>query len=160
MLFPDERARAACPVIAITGTNGKTTVTRMIAHIYSTMQQYVGMTTTDGIYFDGCAGSKGDCSGPRSAEAVLQHPDVEVAVLETARGGILRSGLAFDQCTGRRRHEHQRRPSRPRRHRQRPRRLARVKQVVIESVARERLRACSTPTTRSSPRWPRTAPAR
>ncbi|MDQ2806924.1 MAG: cyanophycin synthetase [Chloroflexota bacterium] len=97
MLFPPERP-GRIPLIAITGTNGKTTVTRMITAVYATMRQFVGMTTTDGIYFDGCLRVSGDCSGPRSAEAVLQHPDVEVAVLETARGGILRSGLGWDKC--------------------------------------------------------------
>jgi cyanophycin synthetase len=69
----------------------------MITHIYTTMQKYVGMTTTDGIYFNGVRRVKGDSAGPRSAESVLQHPLVEVAVLETARGGILRSGLAWDR---------------------------------------------------------------
>ncbi|MDQ5824363.1 MAG: cyanophycin synthetase [Chloroflexota bacterium] len=98
MLFP-ENTPARVPLIAITGTNGKTTVTRMIAHIYSTMRKFVGMTTTDGIYFNGVRRVKGDSAGPRSAESVLQHPLVEVAVLETARGGILRSGLAWDRST-------------------------------------------------------------
>jgi len=133
LLFPD-RTSARVPLIAITGTNGKTTVTRMIAHIYSTMKMYVGMTTTDGIYFGGIRRVRGDCAGPRSAEAVLQHPMVEVAVLETARGGILRSGLAFDKAQvgvvlniaadhlGLEGIET-------------PERLARVKRVVIESVA-------------------------
>lgn len=97
MLFDDGRPYRI-PIIAITGTNGKTTVTRMIASIFATMRKYVGMTTTDGIYFDGKLRVTGDCSGPRSAQAVLQHPDVEIAVLETARGGILRNGLAWDQC--------------------------------------------------------------
>jgi cyanophycin synthetase len=96
MLFPPG-SQARVPLIAVTGTNGKTTVTRMIAHIYSTMQKYIGMTTTDGIYFGGVRRVKGDSAGPRSAESVLQHPMVEVAVLETARGGILRSGLAWDR---------------------------------------------------------------
>src|SRR5205085_1599190 len=91
--------QARVPLIAVTGTNGKTTVTRIIGHIYATMKKFVGMATTDGIYFDGIRRVKGDCSGPRSAEAVLQHPRVEVAVLETARGGILRGGLAWDEST-------------------------------------------------------------
>lgn len=133
MLFPG-KTTARVPLIAITGTNGKTTVTRMIAHIYSTMKMYVGMTTTDGIYFGGVRRVKGDCAGPRSAEAVLQHPMVEAAILETARGGILRSGLAFDKCAvgmvlnvasdhlGLEGIET-------------PERLARVKRVVLESVA-------------------------
>lgn len=98
MLFPHV-APSRVPLIAVTGTNGKTTVTRMIGHVYSTMKKFVGMTSTDGIYFDGVRHEKGDCSGPRSAEAVLQHPEVEVAVLETARGGILRSGLGWDRST-------------------------------------------------------------
>jgi cyanophycin synthetase len=97
MLFPGEAIDARVPLIAVSGTNGKTTVTRMLAHIYATMQKYVGMTTTDGIYFNGVRRVKGDSAGPRSAESVLQHPLVEVAVLETARGGILRSGLAWDR---------------------------------------------------------------
>jgi cyanophycin synthetase len=97
MLYDDERPYRI-PIVAISGTNGKTTVTRMIAGIFATMHKYVGMTTTDGIYFNGVMRVKGDCSGPRSAQAVLQHPDVEVAVLETARGGILRNGLGWDRC--------------------------------------------------------------
>jgi cyanophycin synthetase len=97
MLFPPG-TQARVPLLAVTGTNGKTTVTRMIAAVYATMHKFVGMTTTDGIYFGGRMSVAGDCSGPRSAEAVLQHPDVEVAVLETARGGILRSGLGWDRC--------------------------------------------------------------
>jgi len=92
-------AQTRVPLIAVTGTNGKTTVTRMIAHVYSTLHKFVGMTCTDGIYFNGVRHVKADASGPRSAEAVLQHPQVEVAVLETARGGILRSGLAWDRST-------------------------------------------------------------
>jgi cyanophycin synthetase len=96
MLFP-KGAPARVPLIAVTGTNGKTTVTRMIAHTYMTMNKFVGMTSTDGVYFNGVRRVKADASGPRSAESVLQHPLVEVAVLETARGGILRSGLAWDQ---------------------------------------------------------------
>ena len=98
MLFP-EGSQARVPLIAVTGTNGKTTVTRMIANVYHAMGKFVGMTTTDGIYFNGVRSEKSDASGPRSAEAVLQHPLVEVAVLETARGGILRSGLAWDRST-------------------------------------------------------------
>jgi cyanophycin synthetase len=143
MLFPSEpgarapfESNARIPLIAISGTNGKTTVTRMVTHIYTTMQKYVGMTTTDGIYFNGVRRVKGDSAGPRSAESVLQHPLVEVAVLETARGGILRSGLAWDRSLvsvvlniandhmgleGIDTLE----------------RLARVKRVIIESVSRE-----------------------
>ncbi|MDQ3704062.1 MAG: cyanophycin synthetase [Chloroflexota bacterium] len=96
MLFP-KGAPSRVPLIAVTGTNGKTTVTRMIAHTYRTMNKFVGMTSTDGVYFNGVRRVKADASGPRSAESVLQHPLVEVAILETARGGILRSGLAWDQ---------------------------------------------------------------
>jgi cyanophycin synthetase len=97
MLYPGETP-ARIPLIAITGTNGKTTVTRLISHMYETARWVVGMTCTDGTYINKKLVMKGDCSGPRSAQAVLLHPHVEVAVLETARGGILREGLAFDQC--------------------------------------------------------------
>ena len=86
------------PVISITGTNGKTTVTRMIGHIWSAAGYRVGMTTTDGIYINGECIMPGDTTGPASARIVLNDPTVEVAVLETARGGILRGGLAFDRC--------------------------------------------------------------
>lgn len=86
------------PVISITGTNGKTTVTRMIGHIWSAAGYQVGMTTTDGIYINGECIMPGDTTGPASARIVLNDPTVEVAVLETARGGILRGGLAFDRC--------------------------------------------------------------
>ena len=133
MLFPRD-AQTRVPLIAITGTNGKTTVTRIVAHIYSTMKKFVGMTTTDGIYFDGVRRVTGDCSGPRSAEAVLQHPRVEVAVLETARGGILRSGLGWDRSTVsvvlNVSNDHLGLDGI-----ETPERLARVKRVVIESVS-------------------------
>jgi cyanophycin synthetase len=98
MLYPD-RSPARIPIIAVTGTNGKTTVTRLIAHMYATARKVVGMTTTEGTYIGRERIIKGDCSGPQSARAVLLHPRVEVAVLETARGGILREGLAFDWCS-------------------------------------------------------------
>lgn len=97
MLYPGE-APSRIPIIAVTGTNGKTTVTRLIAHMYDTARWSVGMTCTDGTYINRERIIEGDCSGPRSAQAVLLHPRVEVAVLETARGGILREGLAFDRC--------------------------------------------------------------
>lgn len=84
------------PIISITGTNGKTTTTRMIGKILSDRTLNVGMTTTDGIYVGGKLLIKGDTTGPESARIVLRHPEVQVAVLETARGGILRSGLAYD----------------------------------------------------------------
>jgi cyanophycin synthetase len=98
MLYPD-RAPSRIPIIAVTGTNGKTTVTRLIAHMYETARMVVGQTSTEGTYIGKEKILEGDCSGPRSAKAVLLHPCVEVAVLETARGGILREGLAFDWCT-------------------------------------------------------------
>lgn len=86
------------PITAITGVNGKTTTTRLIAHILSCTRRCVGMTCTEGIYIDGRRVEAGDCSGPLSARAVLGDPRVEAAVLETARGGILRAGLGFDRC--------------------------------------------------------------
>src|SRR5215210_7709085 len=98
MLYPN-RAPARIPIIAVTGTNGKTTVTRLISHMYATAHQVVGMTCTEGAYIAGERIMAGDCSGPKSAQAVLLHPRGEVAVLETARGGILREGLAFDACS-------------------------------------------------------------
>jgi cyanophycin synthetase len=97
MLYPDN-SPARIPIIAVTGTNGKTTVTRLISHMYETARRVVGMTCTDGTYINKEVIMEGDCAGPRSAQAILLHPHVEVAVLETARGGILREGLAFDQC--------------------------------------------------------------
>lgn len=86
------------PVVAVSGTNGKTTTVRLIAHILTTNKYRVGMTSTDGVYIQNERIDTGDCSGPRSARNVLMHPDVDVAVLETARGGILREGLGFDRC--------------------------------------------------------------
>ena len=86
------------PVVAVTGTNGKTTTTRLIAHLFATLGLKVGMTNTDGVYIDGRQTDSGDCSGPKSARNVLMHPDVEAAVFETARGGVLREGLGFDRC--------------------------------------------------------------
>lgn len=86
------------PVVAVTGTNGKTTVTRLIAHLLATSGLRVGMTNTDGVYVNGRQTDSGDCSGPRSARNVLMHPDVDAAVFETARGGVLREGLGFDRC--------------------------------------------------------------
>ncbi|QBE66526.1 cyanophycin synthetase [Pseudoduganella lutea] len=86
------------PVVAVTGTNGKTTTVRLIAHLIASSGLRVGMTNTDGVYVNGRQIDSGDCSGPRSARNVLQHPDVDAAVFETARGGILREGLAFDRC--------------------------------------------------------------
>jgi cyanophycin synthetase len=86
------------PIVGVTGTNGKTTVTRLIAHILRGSGLRVGMTCTDGLYVDGRRIEARDCSGPQSARAVLLNPAVEAAVLETARGGILREGLGFDRC--------------------------------------------------------------
>lgn len=98
MLYPNN-APSRIPIVAVTGTNGKTTVTRLVAHMFETTKKLVGMTTTEGTYIDGERIIQGDCSGPQSARAVLLHPYVEAAVLETARGGMLREGLAFDSCT-------------------------------------------------------------
>ena len=93
------RARKSrVPIVAVTGTNGKTTTVRMISHIMKTAGRRVGMTTTDGIYIDGTQILAGDMSGPTSAQMVLKNPTIDYAVLETARGGILRSGLGFDRC--------------------------------------------------------------
>ncbi|MBI5862025.1 MAG: cyanophycin synthetase [Rhodocyclales bacterium] len=86
------------PLVAVAGTNGKTTTVRLIAHLQTVAGRRVGMTTTDGVYIAGRRIDSGDCSGPKSARNVLLHPDVDAAVLETARGGILREGLAFDHC--------------------------------------------------------------
>jgi cyanophycin synthetase len=86
------------PVVAVTGTNGKTTTVRLITQVLRRSGMCVGMTNTDGVYVDDYCVDTGDCSGPRSARSVLHHPDVDAAVLETARGGILREGLAFDRC--------------------------------------------------------------
>ena len=97
MLFP-ERISSRIPIVAITGTNGKTTTTRLTAHIYRQTGKVVGFTATDGIYIQEYLVEAGDNTGPYSAGAILKDPTVEVAVLETARGGILRSGLAFDSC--------------------------------------------------------------
>jgi len=86
------------PVVAVTGTNGKTTTVRLTSHLLNTSGLRVGMTNTDGVFVNGRQMDSGDCSGPRSARNVLLHPDVDAAVLETARGGMLREGLAFDRC--------------------------------------------------------------
>lgn len=97
MMFPgDETGRI--PIVAITGTNGKTTTSRLMAHMAKAAGHYVGFTTTDGIYLNGELIAKGDFTGPKSTEVILAEKSVDFAVLECARGGILRSGLAFDQC--------------------------------------------------------------
>ncbi len=97
MLFPPG-TNPRIPVIAITGTNGKTTTTRLIAHIAKSMGHKVGFTTSDGIYIQNRMVEKGDTTGPFSARFVLRDPTVDFAVLECARGGILRGGLGFDYC--------------------------------------------------------------
>ena len=97
MLFPPGTP-TRIPIVAITGTNGKTTTTRLIAHIFSQVYNAVGFTTTDGIYIGDRLLEKGDTTGPQSAQIILQDPTVDIAILETARGGILRSGLAFQHC--------------------------------------------------------------
>ncbi|MDJ0580383.1 cyanophycin synthetase [Crocosphaera sp.] len=97
MLFPPETP-SRVPIVAITGTNGKTTTTRLTAHIYRQTGKVVGYTSTDGVYIGDYLVEKGDNTGPFSASMILKDPTVEVAVLESARGGILRSGLAFDSC--------------------------------------------------------------
>ncbi len=94
MLFPPG-SPARIPIYAVTGTNGKTTTVRMLAHIHKLAGATVGLTTTDGVYVDGQLTVAGDMTGPTSARLVLRDPAVDVAVLETARGGILRSGLGF-----------------------------------------------------------------
>ena len=94
----DENDDGRIPIIAVTGTNGKTTTVRLTAHLLSESGLRTGMTNTDGVYVNGVQIDSGDCSGPRSARNVLSHPDVDAAVFETARGGILREGLAYDRC--------------------------------------------------------------
>lgn len=96
MFAPGETGRI--PIVAVTGSNGKTTATRFIAHLFASQGKVVGMTCTDGIFIGQRKIETGDCSGPKSARAVLMNPSVEAAVLETARGGILREGLGFDLC--------------------------------------------------------------
>ena len=97
MLFPDE-ATARIPTVAVTGTNGKTTTTRMVAHLLRAAGHVVGLTTTDGIYVGDRLLAAGDMAGPASARAILRHPLVSAAALECARGGIVREGLGFDRC--------------------------------------------------------------
>jgi len=97
MLYPPGKS-TRIPIIAVTGTNGKTTTTRLIAHIVKSNGTRVGFTTSDGIYVQNTMLMKGDTTGPVSAEFILRDPTVEFAVLETARGGILRAGLGFKRC--------------------------------------------------------------
>jgi cyanophycin synthetase len=93
-LYPTGNGRI--PIVSVTGTNGKTTVTRLIAHILAESNSTIGMTTTDGIWVGRRQIASGDTTGPRSAATILFDPDVDVAVLETARGGIVRNGLGYD----------------------------------------------------------------
>jgi cyanophycin synthetase len=97
MLYPPG-SEATIPVIAITGTNGKTTTARLTAHLFRHTGRTVGFTTTDGVYLQNRLVMEGDMTGPFSANIILSNPTVDVAVLETARGGILRAGLGFDEC--------------------------------------------------------------
>src|SRR5688572_26530242 len=97
MLYPPG-APTTIPVVSVTGTNGKTTTVRLIAHIFRHTGKTVGFTTTDGVYLNNRLVMEGDMTGPFSANILLSNPTVDVAVLETARGGILRAGLGFDEC--------------------------------------------------------------
>jgi len=97
-LFPRDSSRGRIPIIAVTGSNGKTTVVRLLQHILTEAGYSVGATTTDGVYIGDQRIMRGDSAGPRSARVVLGDPAVEAAVLETARGGMIRSGLFFDCC--------------------------------------------------------------
>ncbi|WP_414549803.1 cyanophycin synthetase [Anabaena sp. CCY 0017] len=97
MLFPNQQS-GLIPILSVTGTNGKTTTTRLLAHIYKQTGKVVGYTTTDGTYIGEYLVESGDNTGPQSAHVILEDPTVEVAVLETARGGILRSGLGFENA--------------------------------------------------------------
>lgn len=96
MLFPTGHGRL--PIIAITGTNGKTTTSRLTSHIVGSAGYKVGFTTSDGVYIQNQLMMEGDCTGPKSSEFVLRDPTVDFAVLECARGGILKNGLAFQTC--------------------------------------------------------------
>src|SRR5215831_14416633 len=98
MLFPPGTP-TRIPIASITGTNGKTTTARMVAHVLKLAGHTVGLTTTDGVYINGQLSVKGDMTGPISARMVLRDPSVDVAVLETARGGILRRGLGYRKCS-------------------------------------------------------------
>ncbi|HET6762667.1 MAG TPA: cyanophycin synthetase, partial [Longimicrobiaceae bacterium] len=97
MLFPAGTPRRI-PIAALTGTNGKTTTARMLAHLFKMKGSHVGLTTTDGVYIDGVRTVEGDMTGPTSARMVLRDPNVDVAVLETARGGLLRAGMGYRRC--------------------------------------------------------------
>ena len=98
MLFPPG-SPSRIPIAAITGTNGKTTTTRMVGHIFKMTGSHVGLATTDGVYIDGHLSVEGDMTGPTAARIVLRDPSVEVAVLETARGGLLKRGMGYRHAT-------------------------------------------------------------
>jgi cyanophycin synthetase len=123
------------PVVSVSGVNGKTTTTRLIAHVLTTSGLCVGMTNTDGVFVGGRQTDSGDCSGPKSARNVLAHPHVQAAVLETARGGVLREGLGYDKCAvavvtniGEGDHLGMN-------HIHTPEDVSRVKQIVVQNVA-------------------------
>jgi len=97
MLFP-AGTPSRIPIASITGTNGKTTVSRMVAHIHKLSGNTVGLATTDGVYIDGNLTVKGDLTGPRAAQMILRDPTVDAAILETARGGLLRRGMGYERC--------------------------------------------------------------
>ena len=97
MLFP-AGTPSRVPIVSITGTNGKTTVSRMTAHIYKLSGNTVGLATTDGVYIDGNLSVKGDLTGPQAAHMILRDPTIDAAVLETARGGLLRRGMGYERC--------------------------------------------------------------
>jgi len=97
MLFPPGTS-SRIPIAAITGTNGKTTTTRMLAHIHKLTGKHVGLATTDGVYIDGHLTVEGDMTGPIAARMVLSDPVVNVAIIETARGGLLRAGMGYRNC--------------------------------------------------------------
>ena len=97
MLFPPEQP-SQIPIAAVTGTNGKTTTSRMLAHILKMSGHTVGLTSTDGVYIDGQLSVPGDMTGPVSAKMILRDPSVDAAVMEVARGGMLRGGLGFQHC--------------------------------------------------------------
>ena len=97
-LFPQKGDTGRIPIVAITGTNGKTTTSRLVAHIAKMKGYRVGYTTSDGVYIQNRLLMTGDCTGPASAEFVLKDPTVNFAVLECARGGLLRAGLGFKKC--------------------------------------------------------------
>ena len=123
------------PVVSVSGVNGKTTTTRLIAHVLTTSGLCVGMTNTDGVFVGGRQTDSGDCSGPKSARNVLAHPHVQAAVLETARVGVLREGLGYDKCAvavvtniGEGDHLGMN-------HIHTPEDVSRVKQIVVQNVA-------------------------